>query len=286
MPEPFTSPAVVVGVDGSRAGVRAALWAIPEAGSREIPLRLVSSIEPAGRSPDGEAGGRGAAEAAIREAVTAVEATERPVKVETEIVEGRPTATLLEASRSAAMLCVGAVGIRHLEHNRVGSTAAALVADAYCPVAIVRDSERVGPRAPGWVVVELDESPDSATVLACGVEEARLRGAALRVLGSWQSRYTDVHDSHAVADGNRMVRARLDRRLSHWRHRYPDLDVRPVPVHGSALHYLAKHANEIQLVVVGARNAESVGELIGPVGLGALHNTDCSILIADRQRLL
>ena len=83
-----------------------------------------------------------------------------------------------------------------------------------------------------------------------------------------------------------MVRARLDRRLSHWRHRYPDLDVRPVPVHGSALHYLAKHANEIQLVVVGARNAESVGELIGPVGLGALHNTDCSILIADRQRLL
>ncbi|MCB0943961.1 MAG: universal stress protein, partial [Mycobacterium sp.] len=27
MPEPFTSPAVVVGVDGSRAGVRAALWA-------------------------------------------------------------------------------------------------------------------------------------------------------------------------------------------------------------------------------------------------------------------
>ncbi|MCB0943960.1 MAG: universal stress protein, partial [Mycobacterium sp.] len=79
----------------------------------------------------------GAAEAAIREAVTAVEATERPVKVETEIVEGRPTATLLEASRSAAMLCVGAVGIRHLEHNRVGSTAAALVADAHCPVAIV-----------------------------------------------------------------------------------------------------------------------------------------------------
>ena len=47
-----------------------------------------------------------------------------------------------------------------------------------------------------------------------------------------------------------------------------------------------KHAEEIQLVVVGARNAESVGELIGPLGLGALHNTDCSILIADRQRLL
>lgn len=287
MPEPFTSPAVVVGVDGSRAGVRAALWAIPEAVSRDIPLRLVSSVEtPGPEATDDAAHRHSGAEAAIHEAATAVETAGRQVKVETEIAEGRPTATLLEASRTAALLCVGAVGIRHLEHSRVGSTAAALVADAHCPVAIVRDSERAGPRGPGWVVVELDDSPDSATVLSCGVEEARLRGAALRVLGSWQSRYTDVHDSHAVADGNRMVRAQLDRRLSRWKHRYPDLDVRPVPVHGSALHYLAKHAAEIQLVVVGARNAESVGELIGPVGLGALHNTDCSILIADRQRLL
>ena len=287
MPEPFTAPAVVVGVDGSRAGVRAALWAIPEAVSRDVPLRLVSSVETTvPGSTEDDARAHGGAEAAIREARTTVEAAERQVKIETEIAEGRPTATLLEASRTATMLCVGAIGIRHLEHSRVGSTAAALVAEARCPVAIVRDTEKVGPPGPGWVVVELDESPDSATVLACGVEEARLRGAPLRVLGSWQSRYTDVHDSHAVADGNRMVRAQLDRRLSRWKHRYPDLDVRPVPVHGSALHYLAKHAKEIQLVVVGARNAESVGELIGPVGLGALHNTDCSILIADRQRLL
>lgn len=289
MPESFTPPSIVVGIDGSRAAVRAALWAVDEAVSRDIPLRLVCSVEPPGSGrpdPDDDARRLSTADAAVREAVTAVESTDRPVKVEMEIAKGRPTATLLEASRNAAMICVGAIGIRHFEHNRVGSTASALVSGEHCPVAIVRGSDRAVPPGPGWVVVELDESPDSAAVLACGVEEARLRGASLRVLGSWQSRYTDVHDSHAVADGNRMVRAQLDRRLSRWKHRYPDLDVRPVPVHGSALHYLAKHAAEIQLVVVGARNAESVGELIGPVGLGALHNTDCSILIADRQRLL
>jgi len=34
-------PSVVVGIDGSRAAVRAALWAVDAAVSRDIPLRLV-----------------------------------------------------------------------------------------------------------------------------------------------------------------------------------------------------------------------------------------------------
>ena len=37
---------VVVGIDGSRAAVGAALWAVDEAVSRDIPLRLVYAIEP------------------------------------------------------------------------------------------------------------------------------------------------------------------------------------------------------------------------------------------------
>lgn len=289
MSEPFTPPSIVVGVDGSRGAVRAAVWAIDEALSRDIPLRLVYAIEPhdPGSADAQDAERRlASAELALRYAANTVEATERPVKVEIEIAHGNPTATLIEMSRSAAMLCVGAVGIKHFDHNRIGSTALSLVSSAHCPVAIVRGSEHTAPHPPGWVVVEIDESPDSGAVLQCGVEEARLRGAPLRVLGSWQSRYTDVHDTHAVADGNRMVRAQLDRRISSWKHNYPDLDVRPVAVHGSVLNYLAKHGEEIQLVVVGARNAHGVEELLGPTGSAALHNTECSVLVADRQRLL
>lgn len=289
MAESFTPPSIVVGVDGSRGAVRAAAWAIDEALSRDIPLRLVYAIEPHDSDADDpqDAERRLAdAELAVRYAADAIEATERPVKVEIEISSGQPTATLIEASRSAAMICVGAVGLKHFDHNRIGSTAISLVSSAHCPVAIVRGSEHPSPHEPGWVVVELDESPDSAAVLQCGVEEARLRGAPLRVLGSWQSRYTDVHDTHAVAEGNRMVRAQLDRRIASWKHNYPDLDVRPVAIHGSVLNYLAKHGHDIQLVVVGARNADGVEELLGPTGSAALHNTDCSVLVADRQRLL
>lgn len=286
MPETFTPPSIVVGVDGSRGAARAAIWAIDEAVSRDIPLRLICAVDPHGIDPDEDGRQQAGAELAVAHVASAVEATERPVKIEVEIVHGKPTAALVEASRSAAMIAVGALGIKHFDHNRIGSTAVSLVSSAHCPVAIVRGSDRSEPAGAGWVVVDLDESPDSAAVLQCGVEEARLRGAPLRVLSSWQSRYTDVHDTHAVADGNRMVRAQLDRRISRWKHRYPDLDVKPVAVHGSVLNYLAKHGPDIQLVVIGARNAESIEELLGPTGSAALHNTDCSVLVADRQRLL
>lgn len=274
MPDtPFPGPAVVVGIDGSQAGIGAALWAVAEAVSRGVPLRLSTVAE--GPPED--------AHTALQAARAAVEAAGTPVRIETEVLGGSATLGLLEASRTAAMVCIGALGLRHFAHHRIGSTAAALVASAHCPVAVVRGAQ---PAGPGWVVVELDETPDSAAVLQCGVAEARLRSAPLRVLGGWQSRYTDGHDPQAVAEGNRLVRAQLDRRLSEWRHRYPDLDVTPVAVHGSMLDYLAQHAGSIQLVVVGSRNAEGLGELLGPTGLAALHDTDCSILVVDPQRLL
>ena len=285
----LTPPAVVVGIDRSRAAVSAAVWAVDEAVSRDIPLRLVAVAE---QDATAETGDRLAeAELALREAVTAAESVSTgpagsPLRIETEVVTGSPTQTLLEASRTAAMVCVGAVGVRYSEHHRVGSTASALVASARCPVAVIRRRQRPPSEDPGSVVVELDETPDSAAVLQFGVAEARLRSAPLRVLGAWRSRYTDVHDSHAVSDGNRMVRAQLDRRLTEWKRRYPDLDVRPVAVHGSVLNFLARNAAEIQLVVVGARNTSAVAELLGSSGLAALGNTECSVLVVDPQRLL
>jgi hypothetical protein len=133
------------------------------------------------------------------------------------------------------------------------------------------------------VVVELDQTPDAATVLQFAVEEARLRRAPLRALGTWQSQ---DHDPKTVEESGRMVRAQLDRRLEQWRHRYPDLDVLPIAVRDSGLGFLAENAARIQLVVLGARNTAAVAELLGPAGLSALHDTDCSILVVDHQRLL
>ena len=279
MSELYVSPSIVVGIDGSRTAEYAALWAIDEAISRDVPLRLLAAAAPGYQEAD-------AAASAVRVAAAVVKANGRPLRLETQVIEGAAIPTLLESSGSAVMICIGSVGIKQLTHHLVGSTTQALVASANCPVAVVRSPPRRVSTDPGWVVVELDDTPESAAVLQFGVAEARLRRAPLRVLGTWQSRYTDIHDSHAVADGNRRVRAQLDRRLSQWKHHYPDLDVRPVAIHGSALNYLSKHAAEIGLVVVGAPNASSVGELLGPMGLTTLNDAECTILVVDRQRLL
>ena len=85
-------PAVVVGIDGSRSAVDAALWAVDEAVSRDIPLRLVYAIDP-GRPPEHDprraARELAAAEIAVRYAYTAVESTDKPVKIEVEILQER-----------------------------------------------------------------------------------------------------------------------------------------------------------------------------------------------------
>ena len=284
MGESYPTPqSVVVGFDGSRAALDAALWAVDEAASRDIPLRLLYAIDPAGADTRDAAHELATAEIAVRYAFTAVEATEKPVKIEVEILQEKPARALAAASRSAAMICVGADGLRNATRGRIGSTAAALANSAHCPVAIIRRQSVSMSTNPGAILVEVDEWPTGSAVLQCGVDEARLRGAPLRVLTTWQSRFTDVHDARAVTDGNRLAQAQLDRRLARWRRLCPDLDIASVTNHGSTLNYLARHAASVQLVVIGCVGA---GELVGPAGLAVLHDTDCSVLTCHRQQRL
>jgi nucleotide-binding universal stress UspA family protein len=281
------SPTVVVGIDGSRSAIDAALWAVDEAVSRDIPLRLVYAIDPtcASTDPRDTARDLARAEVAVRHAFTAVESTDKPVKIEVEILQDRPTQALRNASRWAAMLCVGSAGLKDCVQGRIGSTAAALASSAHCPVAVVRGHDPVH-AAHQWVVVEVDESAASDGVLRRAIEEAQLRNAPLRVLTTWQSRFTDIHDANAVADGNRLARAQLDRRLAQWKKRYPGLDVRAAAVDRSTLSYLAKNASSIQLLVVGHERPQGVAALLGPPGYAALHNAECSVLICEPQNVL
>src|SRR6202165_2631356 len=96
---------VVVGIDGSKAAVNAAKWAIDEAISRDVPLRLVyvTHIREASIAPRVDFHfEQQYAEAALRQAHAAVEATGRLVKVETAVLRGDVDDTLVEESRDAA----------------------------------------------------------------------------------------------------------------------------------------------------------------------------------------
>lgn len=237
MSEPFTAPSIVVAIDGSPDAVRTALWAVDEAVSRDIALRLVA-VTPG-------------TEQNLADALDAMRVADRGVKTETVVLSGEPATALLEESRYAAMLCLPA-----------GAMATAVAASAACPVAVIR---RPADPTANWIAVDVDGTPGSAAVLQSGVEEARLRHAPLRVL--------------RAGNPDRLARPRLDERISQWRQRYPDLDVKPVAVQGSLLDYLGRHAAKIGLVVVGAGAAAPIGELLE-------HPTGFSVLVIDRQRLV
>jgi len=276
---------IVVGIDGSKAAMRAALWAVDEAVGRDVPVRLLYAIEEGitqEAQPEAAARKLATAETAVRRAVTSIEATGQPVKIETEIAQGPPIRLLIGASASAAMVCVGAVGLRHFRPGRVGSTAAALALSAQCPVAIIRESRRQA----GWpvhrIVVEVDKPPDSDVLLGVAMEEARLRNGTVEAI---ISRRIVSDDAAAEGELHRRALADLDRRLARWKHRYPDLGVESVAVCSTFMEYLAYNRRSVQLVIVGARNREHLEELIGPVGSAVLQDADCSLLIVNRQYL-
>lgn len=262
---------VVVGADGSRSAMRAALWAVDEAMDRSVPLRFVYATE----FPETVH-----AQCAIRDALAAVAATDKPVKVESEIVQDRPIAALLAESRSAAMVCVGSTGLQHAMHGHIGSTASALANSAHCPVAVVPITSDPAPS--GAVLAVVDEAHANRAVLQLAIREARLRGAPLQVMTAWSHHGDGLPD----VDNAPAALARLERDLAPWRRGNPDVDIRPIAQHGGVVNYLAhslRTAEPVHIVVADPLRPGPSEILLGPAGRAALDAARCTLLLSDRQ---
>lgn len=241
-----SAPTVVVGIDGSAAAANAARWAVDEAISRDIALRLVyviDSSQSVAAGPEGPLTGRlAAARSALHDAHRGVEATGKSVKVETDILRGTALTKLIEESRTASMICVGAIGLDRSQRG-AGSVAAALAVSALCPVAVIRrPAGRLSPAAVSRVVVPAD----NPAALHYAFEEARLRQAPLRVISV--SRAGGADDT----DGTRSAQAQLSRRIARWTRSYPDVRVESAIVRGSLDRYLAANEEVDQLFVTDA----------------------------------
>lgn len=251
MPHPAQS--VIVGVDGSPAATAAACWAVDEAVSRDVPLRLVYVIDEA-PARVAEPGPRMAgARAALYVARRAVEASGKPVRIETEILRGKPLARLIEQSRSAAMICVGSVGLRHARDG-IGSTSAALAEAALCPVAVIgRPSGRPTTPVTSRVVVHAG----NGVAMHHAFAEARLRHVPLRAFA------TTASGRSADGSERRSAQAQLRRRLEQWARVYPDVTVEPAVIDGDVDRYLDGDAgnqlfvtdSQVRFDVCGAHHA-------------------------------
>lgn len=249
MTQEQANPPVVVGIDGSKAAVQAALWAAEEAIRDDTTLLLVHVIDTL--HPDQ---GRALEDArhALVEAWEAVTATGKAVKVESEVMHGDPVNRLVNASRNARLLCLGHRGTPGGPMEHRGQTASGVAHAALSTVVLVRHRKEPSPFHQ-WIVVVLDETPDSDDVLQNAIDEADVRQAPVLALTSWSTtkRRRSKHPSE--------VRRTLDGYLTRAAHGKAQVCAIPMP--DDLLDFLKKCVSIDQLVVVGARNTAVIDVL-------------------------
>ncbi|OBG32667.1 universal stress protein [Mycobacterium sp. E3198] len=245
---------VVVGINGSQAAVNAAKWTIEEAVSRQLPLRLVYVIPRRGAefgsAPISE-WELERAETALSQAESAVQKAKKPVEIDTAVLSGDPGQVLIDESHDAALVCVGTSRRGWASDGLLGPTATALVAEAQCPVAIIRTNPDGSPTELGVIAVVLNDEPDNDEVVHQAMEQGRRRHATVR---------------------------QIDRRLNSWVRRYPDVHVQTVAA-GTGVKTGEKHTGAIELAVVGSADAAEIAGLATPNCHPIVGYPDCSVLV-------
>lgn len=257
---------VVVGIDGSATATAAALWAVDEAVSRRAPMRLIYATTATHPSAEGYTAEIAEAKRALQAAQAAVSAVNAAVDVETEVVAGPPGAALIAESATAAMICVGSVGIGRYARSIVGSTAADLAENARCPVAIIRPQADGLPIDINWIVVAFNAQPGHERVVEQAMAEAKLRGAPVLALGD---RRRPTHN----------MRSALDHEIELWTQRYPGVRIYPVDDGADVAHFLKRHDERVLLAVIGDSETDQIAGIVGRPGQQVFHHVESSALV-------
>ena len=276
MTESTDNTSVVVGIDGSKAALRAAIWAVDEALDSDSTLRLLHVVDT--RDSDQEAAMADARDMLAKAAET-VASTGEQVKVETDIVHGDPATQLVNASRTARMVCVGYKGRSASRRRHRGAIAAEVAKNALCTAVVVRRRKQPPPYSYEWVIAVLEEKPQSHVVLQTAINEAMLRKAALLALTSWSTAERGRRVRPATG-----LRARLQAYLDDADSGEGDLQVCAIPMPDHIFNVLEQSAPIDQLVVIGTSKPELAGEVFSRRAAKILRRSDCSLMIARDQR--
>ncbi|MGW6442745.1 universal stress protein [Lentzea sp. NPDC055074] len=280
---------VVAGVDGSSSALGAVMWAADECARRATPLRLVHAFSlPAqgqlpstGTGDDARCAAEERARACLGEAVVAARAVGADVEISAVPLSGGATSLLIEESRHARLLVLGAQGIGNVRGLLVGSTAAALASHGDSPLVIVRGLAATD----GPIVVGHDGSEASEAALAFAFEAASLRRARLTVI-LCQPGFT-VESAYRTA---RFAAARdaaeIDCRevLARWQARYPDVRVERAGPRDRPVRALMRYGAEAQLLVVGSHGRGGFdGMLLGSTSQALVSHAPCPLVIVTSE---
>jgi nucleotide-binding universal stress UspA family protein len=290
----FPGRAIVVGVDGSAGSDHAIRWATNLAAQRTLGLHVVHGLRDT--TPRYGAGiavtgmdfdaVREDGERILLDAVELARGTDENVPITTDMPTAPPTPLLTELSRTAPMIVIGHTGAGGFTDMLLGSTAAAVVSHAHCPVLVIRGRfDPPGTPDDGPVVVGVDGSPVSEQAVGVAFEEASARGCPLVAVHAWSdgaseswyrtNRYLAEWDS--IKDGEALV---LAERLAGWQEKHPDVEVRRELVRDRPRHALMAWSATARLVVVGSRGRGGfLGMLLGSTSQALVQHARCPVLV-------
>jgi nucleotide-binding universal stress UspA family protein len=185
------SALVVVGFDGSAAADAAVRHGARQAARRGCELRIVHAfgwyvllVPMYPPYADIDRGPREALLDLLARTAGNVRNEFPDLTVTTRLVDGSPTAVLIDASRDAQLLVVGHRGTGGFAGLLAGSTATQLAGHAACPVTVVRDANTADGAV---VVVGMDGSPHALAAADVAYAEARRQDAELVIVSHGQT---------------------------------------------------------------------------------------------------
>ncbi len=260
---------IVVGTDGSKEAQRAVEWAAREAVLRNAPLRIVSAPELLPRM----IGSHGTSQYdtvadllrenrdhALTSAAELAGQAAGGLLIDTDQLTGQPAEAVTEAGNGALMLVVGSRGKGAFTALLLGSVSRYAAIHAACPVVVVREETTATHRQVG---VGISDPETCSAALEFAFEEATLRKASVMAVHAWHTPQFDVSRAgHApagpAADVLEAAAAReLDKLLSDWREKYPDVSVSQDVVHGHPGRALVGLSARADLVVIGRRSTHA-----------------------------
>lgn len=249
---------MVVGVNGTAAGLNAVRLAARESVARQVPLRVVHAFAWPGREtatvdlPYHLL--RSRADEVLQRAVATATRSSPAARVSGYLVDGLPTRVLMQQSRTASLLVLGGDddlgGVVLLPTD---SVLVQCVARARCPAMVARGWGPPG----GPVLVGVDGSPAALVALRWAAAEALRRHTGLEVL-----HVTPDNEPHPVASV-------LDAALA----AAPRLrEVHGSTATGDPAAALVRASSRAQLLVIAPRGAGGrMGTLLGSVAQTVLH---------------
>ncbi|WP_329406569.1 universal stress protein [Streptomyces sp. NBC_00704] len=290
----MTGP-ITAGIDGTDESLAALAWAAREAVRRDLALRVVHAwrFQPnaAAEVADRDAQERWVREA-VRRAVAAVAERHPALGVSVDVDEGGPVESLVAAAAGAELLVLGSRGHGAVVGFLLGSVGRQVIAEAACPVVLVRAGDRPSSEVAGHEIVvgQQGEPEDSAAALRFAFETAAARGAGVRVVRAWTLPPVFAYSPGSLrlldeAGGLEPYEKKaLAEAVRPWRERFPDVPVVEHVEMGSAAEVLLSVSGRAQLMVVGRRaHRTAVGAWIGSVAYGVLHHADCPVAVVPHD---